>query len=156
MTPALDPKQGSFLKRGKYSGRWEDTENPERPKTEKSRFFSKKLNLFGRNLYFRGPEIEAHRSVSKFPNLDPFRHISSIIFNFFRFIHLSLLGWSKIRSKIWNAAPPGRPRKPSETRKPKEINRKSKKNKGNTYKNYRKERERGPWGPLGPNPLSFL
>ena len=40
-----------------------------------------------------------------------------------------------------NAAPPGSPRKPAETRKTKEINRKSKKNKANTYKN--KEREGG-------------
>ena len=83
-----------------------------------------------RNLHFwDGRKIVEH------PVKIPSKHSDRTLF--------TLLGWSKIRSKIRNAAPPGRPRKPSETRKTKEINRKSKKNKGNTYKNCRKEREGG-------------
>ena len=43
MTPALDPKQGSFLKRGKYSGSWGEADSPEKPKIEKSKFALNKL-----------------------------------------------------------------------------------------------------------------
>ena len=43
----------------------------------------KKLGIVGQNLDFRGPEIEAHRPISKIPNLNPSRPISSIISLFF-------------------------------------------------------------------------
>ena len=42
----------------------------------------KQLGKIGQNLEFRGPEIEEHRPVSKFPNLELFRPVSSTIFVF--------------------------------------------------------------------------
>ena len=38
MTPALDPKQGSFKKRRNYNGSWKDTASLEKPKKGKPKF----------------------------------------------------------------------------------------------------------------------
>ena len=68
-----------------------------RPQTEKSRFSLKKMGNIGQNLDFRGPEIEAHRSVYLCSNLELFRTVSSIIFfasstkSFLSFINLAKL-----------------------------------------------------------------
>ena len=90
MTPALDPKQGSFFKTRKYTGSREETESPERPTNTKILISLNKLGFLGQNLDFRGPEIEAHRSVIIcFSIWSYFQPVSSISFVFCLCFHLN-------------------------------------------------------------------
>ena len=125
-----------------------------RPQTEKSRFSLTKLGNVGQNLDFRGPEIEAHRSVSKFPNLELFRPNSSIIFNYFDF-SASPLSSGMVENPVKNLerSPPWKSKKTfrNQTKQRKSIERQRKTKEIHTKTIEKRER-----APLGPNPLSFL
>ena len=83
MTPALDPKQGSFLKRGKYSGSWREaktpaksgkakkTTNPHSP--EKKQMIVLPKPRFSRRSQDLAASIGIDVCWSKCPP-DPFRH----------------------------------------------------------------------------------
>ena len=92
MPPALDPKQGSFSKRGKYSGSWEEAESPERPTKRQIQIFLTKIgNVWPTPRFSRSPDRGASIRIKKYKfGAIPTHFVHHFCFFVLSFFHLQV------------------------------------------------------------------